>query len=51
MSPLPPSRIVSKATAALAGVAQQGVELVEDAVNAGKLRLNRSAPVVAEAVK
>jgi len=43
--------IVSKAAAMLAGVAQQGVGLAEDTVNAGKMRLNRSAPVVAEVVK
>jgi len=42
---------VSKAAAMLSGVAQQGVELAEDAVNAGKMRLGRSAPAVAEAVR
>jgi hypothetical protein len=42
---------LSKATAGLAGIAHQGVERIEDAVNAGKLRLNRSAPVVVEAVE
>ena len=42
---------LSKAAAGLTGFAQQGAERIEDAVNAGKLRLNRSAPVVAEAAK
>jgi len=42
---------VSKAAAMLSGVAQQGVGLAEYAVNAGKMRLGRSGPVVAEAVK
>ena len=43
--------VVTKATAGLAGFAQQGAERIEDAVNAGKLRLHRSAPVVAAAVQ
>ena len=42
---------LSKAAAGLSGFAQQGAERIEDAVNAGKLLLNRSAPVVAEAAK
>ena len=42
---------VSKAAAGLSGFAQQGAERIEDAVNAGKLRLNRGAPAVAEAAK
>jgi hypothetical protein len=41
--------VVSKATALLAGVAQQGLGLAEDAVNAGKARLSRSEPATAEA--
>ena len=47
--------VVSKATALLAGVAQQGVGLAEDTFNAGKMRLklNGSAtgPAVAEALR
>ena len=36
--------MVEKATAAVAGVAQQGVGLAQDTVNAGKLRLGLSSP-------
>jgi hypothetical protein len=43
--------IVGKATAALAGVAQQGVSLAQDTVNVGKLRLGLSSPVSAEAMR
>ena len=42
---------VSKAAAGLSGFAQQGAERIEDAVNAGKLLLNRGAPAVAEATQ
>jgi hypothetical protein len=43
--------MVEKATAALAGVAQQGVGLAQDTVNVGKLRLSLSSPASAEAMK
>ena len=43
--------IVAKATATLAGVAQQGVDLAQDTVNAGKLRLGLSSPASAEAMR
>ena len=43
--------IVAKATAALAGVAQQGANLAEDTVNVGKLRLGLSSPTVAGALR
>jgi hypothetical protein len=36
--------VVGKATAALTGVAQQGLDLVGDMVDAGKMRLNLSGP-------
>jgi hypothetical protein len=43
--------IVHKATAALTGVAQHGIGLAQDTVNAGKLRLNLSGPPSAEAMR
>jgi hypothetical protein len=43
--------MVEKATAALAGVAQQGVGLAQDTVDAGKLRLGLSGPAGAEAMR
>ena len=43
--------MVEQTTAALAGVAQQGVGLAQDTVNVGKLRLGLSGPVSAEAMR
>ena len=43
--------MVEKTTAALAGVAQQGVALAQDTVNVGKLRLGLSGPASAEAMR
>ena len=43
--------MVEKATAVLTGVAQHGVGLAQDTVNAGKLRLGLSSPASAEAMR